>query len=363
MKRSFRLSEFTSLDDVAEWTTADPTDEIELKITGTSGFAPAVEGVALGALQQLAQKGGLTADCSVDTAKASKLFESLFGLSLALASRAITAPEGKEQKAVTADRLWRAAVQARGQIGTGNHVSIVFRDPDYWMPQCLRSPEGQFPKRDLFRSALLAVARGMGFQGAFSNTEEDVITFLYEATQNSHDHGRVGADGRAVAGIRGVLLDRVTVNSPKELESRRDLSELQRSYIRRATSAASGPSIFFAFTVADLGAGIHNTLPTTPGESNWDKLNRAFTAGETRKQRGAGLEAGQGLAKLHGSAGRLRALLFVKSADLSGHIDFSIEGENRRLVENPKRLGSTGTSLTLMWPATRTGGDQASLFE
>jgi hypothetical protein len=318
--------------------------------------------VALSALQELVHKSTLTVDCSVDTAKAPKLFESLFGLSLSLVSHRITAPEGKEQKALTADRLWRAVLQARGQIGTGNHVSMVFRDPDYWMPHCLRSPEGQFPKRDLFRSALLAVARGMGFQGAFSNTEEDVITFLYEATQNSHVHGRVGIDSRAVTGIRGVLLDRVAVSSPKELEGRRDLSDLQRAYIRRATAAASGPSVFFSFTVSDLGAGIHNTLPTTPGESSWDKLNRAFSAGETSKPRGAGLEAGQGLAKLHGSAGRLRALLFVKSADLSGHVDFSIESENRRLVENPKRLGTTGTSLTLMWPASKTGGDQAPLF-
>jgi|GEM_PF-3544092 len=363
MKRSFRLSEFTSLDDVAEWTTAGPSDDVELKITAASGFAPTVEGVALGALQQLVQRGGVTTSCSVNPAKAPKLFESLFGLSLALASRVITAPECGDLKSATAERLWRAVLQSRGQIGTGNHVSIVFRDPDYWLPQCLRSPEGQFPKRDLFRSVLEEAARGMGFQRSFSNTEDDVITFLYEASQNSYDHGRVGADGRAVTGVRGVLLDRVTVKSQVELESRRDLSEFQRAYIQRATSITSGPSIFFAFTVADLGAGIHNTLPAVPGESSWDRLNRAFSAGETRKPRGAGLEAGQGLAKLHGSARRLRALLFVKSADLSGHIDFSMEGENHLLVQNPKSLGSTGTSLTLMWPASTTGGDQASLFE
>ena len=363
MKRSFRISEFTSLNDVAKWTATDPSDEIELKITATSGFAPTVEGVALGALQQLAQRAELTTACSVDPTKVPKLFESLFGLSLALITRTIAVPEGTDQKTATADRLWRAVLQARGQIGTGNHVSMVFRDPDYWMPQCLRSPEGQFPKRDLFRSELAKTAGGMGLKGSFSNSEEDVITFLYEATQNSHDHGRVGADGRAVAGVRGVLLDRVTVNSLTELESRRDLSAFQRSYMRRAISESSGPLIFFAFTVTDLGPGIHNTLPAKPDESNWDRLNRAFSAGESRKQRGVGLEAGQGLAKLHGSARRLGALLFVKSSDLSGHIDFSIDREDYHLAENNMRLGSIGTSLTLMWPASKTGGDQASLFK
>src|SRR5262249_24380913 len=157
-----------------------------------SGFAPTVEGVALSTVQQLAQRTNLTAECSVEAAKASKLFESLFGLSLSLASRAVKGPDGQEQRVALATRLWQRVQHARGQVGTGNHVSIVFRDPDYWMPQCLRGAEVHFPTRDIFRSTLLSAARGMGFPRSFSNTEQDVITFLYEATQNSHDHARIG---------------------------------------------------------------------------------------------------------------------------------------------------------------------------
>lgn len=363
MKRSFKVAEFTSLDDIAQWAAVDAADEIELRVTAVSGFAPTVEGVALSTLQQLAKRTSLTAECSVEAAKASKLFDSLFGLSLSLASRAVTGPNGEEQKNLLSTRLWQRVLQARGQVGTGNHVSIVFRDPDYWLPQCLRGSEAHFPTRDVFRSTLLTAAQGMGFPRSFSNTEQDVITFLYEATQNSHDHARVGPDGRAVSGIRGILLDRVTVTSAAELDNRRDLSEFQRAYIRRSKKGVPDASLFFAFTVADLGAGIHNTLPSTPGESSWATLNRAFSAGQTRKPRGAGLEAGQGLAKVWGSAKRLRALLFVKSAELVGYMDFSTGGEEVRLIELPTRLGETGTSLTMMWPSTKTGGDQGSLFE
>ena len=363
MTRSYKLSEFTSLEDVAEWTKTDDAKEIELQISSSAGFAPTVEGVALGALQQLAQKGSLIAECGGYVERLPRVFDGLFGLSVALIARTIAGPHGLSRKTALAADLWQRVLDGRGQVGTGNHVGIVFRDPDYWMPQCLRSPEGHFPKRDLFRSSILSAAQGMGFPRSFSTTEEDVITFLYEATQNSHDHARVGSDGRAVSGIRGILLDRVAVTSGRELAGRRDLSEFQRSYIRRASAEIAGSARFFAFTVSDLGPGIHNTLPSSPSESAWSRLNRAFTAGETRKPRGAGLESGQGLAKLRESSRRLRALLFVKSADLAGYIDFSLDCDSNRLTEIPTRFGSMGTSLTLMWPATRTGGDQKSLFE
>jgi hypothetical protein len=363
MNRSYKLFEYTSLDDVSEWIKVAHGDDVELQINSSSGFAPTVEGVALSSLQQVAQKASLIVKCGVDTTRPPKIFDSLFGLSIALVARAITGPEGQEQKAALAADLWRKVLKEGGQVGAGNHRGIVFRDPDYWMPQCLRSPEGHFPKRDLFRSTLLNAAQRMGFLNSFSSSEEDVITFLYEATQNSHDHARVDANGRAVSGIRGILLDRVTVSSTRELEGRRDLSEFQRSYIRRAGSRIPGSAVFFAFTVADLGAGIQNTLPATPDELGWDRLNRAFSAGETRKPRGAALESGQGLAKLRGSAKRLRALLFVKSADLAGYIDYSLDGENLCITELPTRFGSVGTSLTLMWPATKSGGDQKPLFE
>lgn len=363
MTRTFRLPEYTTLEDVAAWTSAESSEKVVLRITGSSGFAPTVEGVALGVLQQLIQRGSVVVDCSIHPEKAPKLFESLFGVSLSLGAQAIASPEGKDRRAETAERLWQAVLKARGYIGTGNHVSLVFRDPDYRVPHSLRGADGEFPKRDFFRTALSQAVRAMGFNGSFSASEEDVITFLYEATQNSHDHARVRTDGRAVVGARGILLERISVKSSEELESRRDLAGFQRSYIRRVAASLPWPAMFFAFTVADVGAGIHHTLPVEPEESSFDRLNRAFVAGVTRKQRGVGLEPGQGLAKVHDSALRLRALLFVRSAELSGHIDFSSGVDTRRLSVGCRRFGPIGTSLTMMWPATETGGDQPSLFE
>lgn len=45
MKRSFKVAEFTSLDDIAQWAAVDPADEIELRVTAASGLVPTVEGV------------------------------------------------------------------------------------------------------------------------------------------------------------------------------------------------------------------------------------------------------------------------------------------------------------------------------
>ena len=128
---SFKLSQFTSLDDVAEWTQVGQVDEIKLQIGASSGFAPTVEGVALGALQQVAQKSKVTVECGVAAEKSSKIFESLFGLSVALVARKIIGPADQDQKTPLAAHLWQKVQLERGQIGSGNHVSIVFRDPDY----------------------------------------------------------------------------------------------------------------------------------------------------------------------------------------------------------------------------------------
>jgi hypothetical protein len=163
-----------------------------------------------------------------------------------------------------------------------------------------------------------------------------------------------------VQGVRGILFDRVTVASSSELEARRDLVPFQREYLRQIGAGGRWPLVIFAFTVADLGSGIQHTLPALPGEDTWERLNRAFLAGVTRKQPGITVETGRGLSKLHESAARLRALLFVRSAELSGYTDFSSSAGQLERLALP--FGTIGTSLTLMWPATRTGGDQGVLF-
>jgi hypothetical protein len=359
--RSFRISEYTSLDDVASWTREAGNSDVVFKVSTASGFAPMVEGVALGALQQLVESARVLVDCTVNPDKAPKLFESLFGVALALGAHRIQSPEGVDVKSETAARLWNMVLSSRGAFGIGNRKSLVFRDPGSPLPLVIRGANGEFPRRDQFRTALAKTLKSMGGDGAFSNMEENVVTFLYEATQNSHDHGRMGANS-SVSGVRGILLDRLNVNSLAELYVRTDLSPFQRDYIQRAFSASADARRFFAFTVADLGVGIQHTLPKENEESDFDRLRRAFRPGVTRKPKSAGLESGLGLAKLHESARHLKALLVVKSAELLGYIDFSGEGSQDELTEEAMRFGAVGTSLTMVWPDTPFGGDQLSLL-
>lgn len=361
MTRVIRLSEYTSLEDVASWTSQSTTEDVLFKVSIQSGFAPTVEGTALGALQQMVDRMPVAAMCTFDLERDAKIWESVFGIALVLASCSVLGPDGKDGKAIVAGRLWKNVMQSRGQIGTGNRAGIVFRDPDYALPHCLRSVEPDFPKRDFFRLAMEKAAQRMGYQGSFSESESDVITFLYEAAQNADEHARLDSEARAVLGIRGILFDRVTIKSSSELEARRDLLPFQREYLRQIGTSGRWPLVAFAFTVADLGPGIHHTLPALPDEAPWERLRRAFLVGVTRKQPGIAVEAGLGLSKLHESAARLRALLFVRSAELSGYTDFS--STSRQLERLALFFGTVGTSLTLMWPATKTGGDQGSLFD
>lgn len=356
-----RISEYTSFDEVEAWKSRTGGGAIEFVVSAKSGFGPGVEGVAVGALHELQQCGPIAVTCSSDS-KDTKLFDSVFGVALCLGASALKTPSGEQQSRV-AQHLWTSVNDSQGFVGTGNRRGLVFRDPDCSLPVCLRANVPQFPTRAQFRYALEGEAKKMGLQRGFSKTEEDLVTFLYEAAQNSHEHGRTREDGRALVGLRGIVMERINIASRQAMESRTDLAPFQRDSIQRMFgSSAHAPNIF-AFTVCDLGPGIHRTLPEKSGETEWDRLGRAFSAGESRKQVGFGLEAGQGLAKLKSGVERLRALLYVKSGALSGFMDFSRPDSNSGLSALSANQCASGSSLTLMWRDRDSGGDQGVMFE
>lgn len=365
MTKVIQIFESTSLTDVQGWLDgSEKASDTRFLVTRDSGFAPGVEGVALGAIAEISQVGAITIEATIESVQELKLFDSLFGVSLCLLSSSVLTPKASSNIESLADTQWRRVVENGGVVGSGNRIGFVFRDPDYWLPRFFSGEEGEFPKRDSFRRGLERVVSRLGLQRTFSNTEDDALTFLYETAQNSHEHGRLGSDGRTVSGVRGIVLERISINSAKELERRRDLEGFQREYLHSQIKKWGTPLIFFSFTVADLGSGIQNTLPVlaeNPDETPWQRLNRAFLAGATRKKQSAGLDAGQGLFKLQSSAERLQALLFVKSSRLSGYLDFSEPTQSQALRQISSSLCEVGTVLTLMWPAIPAGGDQGML--
>ena len=223
MSSRIRIQEHTSLNAIASW--LQVKDEgLVFCVSSESGFAPLTEGVALGVLHDLARRLPVCVETMVAhdarTLERLPMLESLFGIALVLSTRFVKTPSQAGVHSELATELWGHVLKGRGVVGKGNHTGLVFRDPDYWIPHRLRTGSASFPLRDQFRSTLLAISRAQGFpREQYSHTENDAITFLYEAARNSHEHARVDTNERAIPGIRGILTERITLASPTELSS------------------------------------------------------------------------------------------------------------------------------------------------
>ncbi len=369
------IGQATALDDLAKWHRAKG-HQVKFSVSKTSSFALAVEGVALGVLRELQTASSIDLECTFDILAEDQtkgqdaklgLFDGLFGLALIVAARSIRVHSSTASRAEILDCLWRRVRIGRGAVGDGKRMSLVSRDPDDPVPECLRAGIAGFPKRDRFSAVLLERSRNLGVaKGGYSKSEDDAITFIFEAARNSFEHARNDANGAGVRGIRGILVEKLVFGSHAEARTRQGLSELQRLYLQRVWGNLGAQRRVLAYTVADLGPGIQRTLRPAPGETPWARLTRAFEPGETRKPRGTDVEGGLGLPRLCSAAARLKALLLVKSGDLTAVADFSLPVLEKRVplerLRSASDLGDLGTSLTLLWVETAGAGDQEQLF-
>jgi hypothetical protein len=374
MTKTLRIEPRTRLENLGEWRAA-LGQPVTFKVTRESSFVPSLEGVALGLLGELADacQGQLEIDCDYlrnggETPADLGLFDSLFGLSLVSRAARFRGDDHDLRSRLLAT-IWGKALDGRVGGPQGSRSYLICRDPDGSGPAGLRATDGEFPMRDHFRAALRRGLIALRFSKGLSESEEDLVTFLYEAARNAYEHGRVSRTGEPVRGYRGVVTERFEV--PSDASARPDpvLPEYLQRYVARESSSIPGTRIFFSFTVADVGAGIHHTLPSRPGESPFDRLVRAFLPTESRKPHGGDMEVGLGLARVQASAQRLKALLFVKSSELLAVADFAsgtrVEGSPLQRIDDvgEQDSRSRGTALTLVWPRTPAGGDQPSLFQ
>jgi hypothetical protein len=235
----------------------------------------------------------------------------------------------------------------------------------------MRSGEIRFPTRDRFAAVMFEQARNLGAGGfakrRYSLSEEDSITFLYESARNSFEHARVDGAGMPIQGVRGILVEKLVFGSQAEMAARKDIADFQKQYLTRIWNTLSPAKRVITYSVVDLGPGIQWTLPSAnASESPMARLERAFRPGQTRKSHGLDMEAGMGLSKLYAAARRVRALLIVRSAELTCVLDFSQSATSseiglRELPGTPS-CGSIGTALTLLWPDIEGAGDQGRLF-
>lgn len=362
------LNSGVSLSEMASWKGA----AVCFRVRKDSGLAPLGEGIALGELHALVRaRSRISIETtfpvepkqSPDSAASLPFFDSAFGLAITAASSAVHDSRGRDVRDTLRRYLWKRLKTTRGVLGIGSHMAVVAYDPHFPIPPCLQLHGHEFPLRDHVRATLLALAKAMGRRYDFvSLSEEDVITFLYEASKNSYDHARTDANGEAITGVRGILLERLSFTNQEEIRTRRDLHALVRDYILRSF-ATSQTTAFQTYTVSDVGPGIHNTLPSRPLESAFERLRRAFRAGESRRPSSGDVHRGRGLDLLLTAARSLRAFLLIRSGDLLAFADGSGDDYEIKAWPESLTLGNAGTSLSLIWPMRAHGGDLLDMLD
>ena len=372
------LNKRIGIQDLGKWD-ATSDSRLDIRVTRGASFEVGVDGVALGILHELRLKSveidlQITFDPVDDLGRPTDFFQSLTGLSMLFSSAriSIVSDESSPKFAAPAARLWRYVVYCGGEIGDGQERLVVIRDPDYALPTHLQQgASAKFPFPDAFNQLLLRMSKSLADNLEFSGlpTDEAVVNFLYEAALNSHEHGRFTAEYAQLktipSTIRGFTLEKYRFNSRSELNSRTNLSPEVRQYFERAWPLGRAGASFLAATVADVGPGIQNTLSSiSQSEDDWDRLERAFLPGVTRKPAGVAKGLGEGLPNIVSSAQRLNALLLVCSGGLLGQYNLLSKQEGplrlSRIHESPNKRG--GTSLTLVWPVLLGRSDQGELF-
>lgn len=375
--RSVAVRNLSTLEEVLVWPAAG-IQGLTFRIVRQSQFGLLAEGAALAVLHAtqalgipirleaafpiLFTEGGRLDEIAPD------ILRSLFGCSAAYGSSSVTDGSGREVGAALVNALWRYVQDFGGEFGDGKKHSIIFRDPDYSIPHCLRSSPSvkDFPFPHDFSRVLRGLGNSILSRGSFGSlTEDELITFLYEAVRNSHDHAKYDSDGKPIRGIRGVTVEKFIFSSLSDVAGRPHIPSKVKDFLQRRWQNQKRHYVMIAFSVTDLGPGIHKTLRGVDGESDWERLNRAFLPGVSRKPT-SDLSRGYGLMKILDAARRLNAFLFVRSAGLIGYRDFSVPGNvSKEPLLIPWELNNSiplGSSLTLLWPMTKSSPDQSSLF-
>jgi len=310
-----------------------------------------------------------------------ELLGGLFGLALLMYSTSVVDSTGAELRESLVRALWASVLKRGGQFGDGKKQQVLFRDPDYTIPSCLRdTARNKFPYSGAFVTLLRNIGRSLFGQRnpgignspdaspsnfGSSTRETEALIFLYEASLNAHEHARGDTAHSPAEGIRGIIVEKYLFDSHASLNSRDGIPEPLRQFMYRSFRRSAPPLMAISLTVCDLGPGIHNTVNSAELEDEWDRLKRAVPPGTSRKAE-SDLERGQGFAKMFRSAQQLGAFVFIKSADVLAYSDFSygceMESESP-LCRWPETSNvSLGSSLTLVWPLTKTSIEQYDLF-
>lgn len=293
----------------------------------------------------------------------------LAGAALVQSADRIIAPSGEDITHRLLDIAWGERIVKRdGVIGDGKKQSIVCRNPGTPVPRCLRDGiKVTIPTRLKFERLLRKLGKELGAGTMFSAnrfldtfTEDELSGFLFEAFRNAIEH----RPENCLPGVWGVTIEKLVFSSDSEIKSRGQVPQILQSYLECSWKGRRRSTGMFMLcvTVCDYGPGIQNTLPPLEGESDWDRLLRAFRRGVSRKAKSGSPDWGQGLPNILDTAKALKALLFVRSAGEAAVADGGSSDPKWTKLSGPGVTAThvAGTSLSVTWVLSNENPDQAT---
>jgi len=372
--KEIKIEKWTRAEDILGWAYGS-TEDIVIIITQNSSFELLAEGIFIAALHSLKNRpGALSARLKFDTTALLKspstenwpeFLSSLAGVALVQCAQQIIDANDTNVTNKLIDALWEDYVLPNaGVIGYGKKQSIVCRFPGTPIPKCLRqrSPNNT-PSRLQFTQLLRKLGKDIGSGTRHylaSTTEGELTSFLFEAFRNVLEHNTT-----TTPGIWGIVVEKVLLANSDEIDSRKQIPKLLQNHLQRAAKklGADRNTLVLSVTVADYGPGIQHTLPRiSETESSWDCLMRAFERGISRKPKSGSPEWGQGLPNILNTISHLKAVLFLRTAEIAAIADGTTGTPSWERVTEKKFCSNeiAGTSLTVTWVLGRENPDQGT---
>lgn len=368
-EKEISIGQYTTVDDIRLHWANEQHAPVVFKLSSKSSFAFLAEGIATAKLYDFGRAGvEITVELSHDPMPADSedmagfeghMLASIFGMELLYVSANVYIKEHPEinLRKQYGNRIWSAIRNNKGALGRGK-TRYLISSHMYPIPEAIRESDDQtrFTSYEYFARKLREkIVSSLRYE-TLTNTESEVIKWLYENVENSFDHASK-YDRETVKGYRGLIVQKVSDLRLPRLDRRRDLPDIIREYVRNQIDRVGYHApVLNVITVLDLGAGIHNTIPTTNcKESSEDKLHRALSDGTTRKKDTNKERTGYGLGDMLSEARKLKALIYICSADLLFYYDFSDEPKKTIPGRVPKMvpLGAveknSGTSVSIVW--------------
>ena len=259
-------------------------------------------------------------------------------------------------------RVRRAALASPEIISPlGKSINIVAHDgPNRATPNVLA---GLMNRREAFIKTILFLKQkylAAGNTPRFSDQREkeaeiDIASFIFEAFQNSFEHGCYDAEGGIIPGVRSISLRKHVARSPIEFERRAEGFPELKEYIDFTISDSSFSKLL-EISVSDCGRGLVNHFLNSHSGEIYSKPLEAVSEPRvmqdmilmhlTSKSRSVG--AGYGMARIASAVRKLRAFLAIRTG--STWLLYTHGASSEHIFKSRSAPNIEGTHIYLLYP-------------